>query len=78
LHNTGGTFNVSALTDIFVSGGTYSTGTATFNNSTGGTFNVAGFYTGATDVFVTSGTLITQPKLIVLQIILVERLMCQH
>jgi hypothetical protein len=66
---------VSALTDIFVSGGTYSAGTATFNNSTGGTFNVAGFYTGATDVFV-SGTLITQPKLIVLQIILVERLMC--
>jgi hypothetical protein len=37
---------VSALTDIFVSGGTYSAGTA-FNNSTGGTFNVAGFYTGA-------------------------------
>jgi hypothetical protein len=39
-------------------GGTYNnpTGTATFNNSTGGTFNVAGFYTGATDVFVTSGT----------------------
>jgi hypothetical protein len=30
------------------------TGTATFNNSTGGTFNVAGFYTGATDVFVTT------------------------
>jgi hypothetical protein len=26
---------VSALTDIFVSGGTYSAGTATFNNSTG-------------------------------------------
>jgi hypothetical protein len=26
-NNTGGTFNVSALTDIFVSGGTYSAGT---------------------------------------------------
>ena len=35
--------------DIFVSGGTYSAGTATFNNSTGGTFNVTGFYTGANE-----------------------------
>jgi hypothetical protein len=27
-----------------------------FTNNTGGTFNVSGFYTGATDVFVTGGT----------------------
>jgi hypothetical protein len=46
-------------TDIFVTGGTYSNGTATFTNNTGGTFNVSGFTTGGTsgfDVFVTGGT----------------------
>jgi hypothetical protein len=42
--------------DTFVTGGTYSEGTAIFTNNTGGTFNVTGFYTGATDVFVTGGT----------------------
>jgi len=42
--------------DTFVTGGTYSNGIATFTNNTGGTFNVIGFYTGATDVFVTGGT----------------------
>ena len=42
--------------DTFVTGGTYSAGTAVFTNNTGGTFNVTGFYTGATDVFVTGGT----------------------
>jgi hypothetical protein len=34
--------------DTFVTGGTYSNGTATFRNNTGGTFNVVGFYTGET------------------------------
>ena len=36
--------------DIFVSGGTYdnNTGTATFTNTSGGTFNVSGFMTGST------------------------------
>ena len=36
--------------DIFVSGGTYdnNTGTATFTNTSGGTFNVSGFTTGGT------------------------------
>jgi len=43
-------------TDIRVTGGTYSNGTATFTNNTGGTFNVGGFFTGSTDVFVTGGT----------------------
>jgi hypothetical protein len=35
-------------TDIRVTGGTYSNGTATFTNNTGGTFSVSGFLTGAT------------------------------
>jgi hypothetical protein len=34
--------------DTFVTGGTYSNGTAVFTNNTGGTFNVVGFYTGET------------------------------
>jgi hypothetical protein len=32
-------------TDIRVTGGTYTAGTATFRNNTGGTFNVTGFST---------------------------------
>jgi hypothetical protein len=35
-------------TDVFITGGTYSAGTATFTNNTGGTFNVTGFTTGGT------------------------------
>jgi len=45
--------------DTYVTGGTYSNGTAIFTNNTGGTFNVSGFYTGYTapiDVYVTGGT----------------------
>ena len=44
--------------DVFVTGGTYSTGTTTFTNNTGGTFNVTGFYTGETSVVnsITTGT----------------------
>jgi hypothetical protein len=44
-NNTGGTFNVTGLTLMiqFVTGGTYTDGTATFRNNTGGTFNVIGF-----------------------------------
>ena len=34
--------------DVFVTGGTYSNGTAIFTNNTGGTFNVTGFTTGNT------------------------------
>lgn len=34
--------------DVTVTGGTYSNGTAVFTNSTGGTFNVTGFTTGGT------------------------------
>jgi len=44
--------------DIRVTGGTYTTGTATFTNNTGGTFNVSGFSTGtsSTDIYVTGST----------------------
>ncbi len=41
-------------TDIRVTGGTYTNGTATFRNNTGGTFTVTGFKTS--DFFVTGGT----------------------
>lgn len=40
--------------DIYVTGGTYSTGAAVFTNNIGGTFTVNGFPSGV-DVFVTSG-----------------------
>lgn len=46
-------------TDITVTGGTYDndTGTATFTNTTGGTFNITGFTTGTTeDTYVTGIT----------------------
>jgi hypothetical protein len=41
----------------YVTGGTYTAGTAVFRNNTGGTFNVTGFSTGTTDTVVTGGTL---------------------
>ena len=37
---------LSAFTDTYVTGGTYTAGTATFVNTTGGTFNVTGFANG--------------------------------
>jgi hypothetical protein len=45
-----------SIKDIFVTGGTYSDGLVVFTNNSGGTFNVTGFYTGATDIFVTGAT----------------------
>ena len=36
------------ITDTYVTGGTYSAGTAIFTNTTGGTFSVSGFSTGST------------------------------
>jgi hypothetical protein len=43
--------------DVYVTGGTYSNGVATFTNNKGETFNVTGFLTGTTtDYFVTGGT----------------------
>jgi len=47
-------------TDITVTGGTYSNGTATFTNTTGGTFDVTGFTTGGgSDTYITGGTYTT-------------------
>ena len=45
-------------TDIRVTGGTYSAGTATFTNNTGGTFNVTGFSNGGVHnpVMIAGGT----------------------
>ncbi len=44
--------------DTYVTGGTYNenNGVATFTNNTGGTFSVTGFYTGATDIYITAVT----------------------
>lgn len=46
------------LEENALTGGTYNSvsGILTLNNNTGGTINISGFYTGATDVFVTGGT----------------------
>ena len=52
-----GVEQISASTssfDVFVTGGTYTNGTALFTNNTGGTFNVSGFTTGSTSIFTTN------------------------
>jgi hypothetical protein len=41
-------------TDIRITGGTYTSGTATFTNNTGGTFTVTGFSTGSTSSLATN------------------------
>ena len=45
------TLNLSAFSsqDTYITGGTYSNGSAIFINNTGGTFTINGFYTGNTD-----------------------------
>ena len=52
-------------TDVYVTGGTFNNGTATFTNNTGGTFNVTGFTTGTTDTYVTGFTY-TSPQTVIL------------
>jgi hypothetical protein len=47
-------YNLPVNFDVFVTGGTYSNGTANFINNTGGTFSVTGFVTG--DTYLTGGT----------------------
>ena len=53
--------NVNSLPDTFVTGGTLnsSTGTATFTNNTGGTFNITGFFTSGdtVNIYNNDGTL---------------------
>lgn len=39
-------YNLPVQPDIYVTGGTYSAGTAIFTNNAGGTFNISGFTTG--------------------------------
>ena len=41
--------------DVFVTGGTYNSGTASFVNSTGGTFTITGFSSGAVTSIATNG-----------------------
>jgi len=50
------TGTTGSVSDIFVSGGTYSAGTATFTNTSGGTFDVTGFT--SFDTYVIAGTYI--------------------
>ncbi len=54
LYGDGSNLTGISTQDTFVTGGTYSNGTATFTNNTGGTFNVGGFVTG--DTYVTGLT----------------------
>ena len=55
VRTTDGTIKTRSLPfDVFVTGGTYSSGSATFRNNTGGTFSVTGFKSD--DIFVTGGT----------------------
>ena len=44
-------------TDLYITGGTYSSGTLTLTNLTGGTITITGFYTDQDDVYVTGSTL---------------------
>ena len=46
-----GLTNLIATNDVFVTGGTYSSGTAIFTNNSGGTFNVTGFTSGVSGDF---------------------------
>lgn len=57
-NNTGGTFTVNALTDIYLSNANYSNGILSLINNTGGTITVSGFTTGitSTDTYITGAT----------------------
>ena len=44
--SSGNTHTFNTAKDIYVTGGTYSSGTAIFKNNSGGTFSVSGFSTG--------------------------------
>jgi hypothetical protein len=46
-NSTGGTITITGFTDVFVTGGTYTSGNAIFTNNTGGTFTVTGFAVGS-------------------------------
>jgi len=63
-NNTGGTFTLTGLTDVFVTGGTHSLtgGTTTFRNNTGGTFSVSGYTKPSDDIYVNSGSIGNGPS----------------
>lgn len=46
LYSTGGTLSITGFSDVYVTGGTYSSGTITFTNNSGSTFTVTGLTTG--------------------------------
>lgn len=56
--NSGNTISITGLTDIFSTGGTYSSGTLTINKNDGTSFNVSGLFTGYTSIVesLTTGT----------------------
>lgn len=49
-NNTGTVALISDIVNTYVTGGTYSSGTATFTNNNGGTFDVTGFISGDTNI----------------------------
>ena len=59
VNNTGGTVTITGFTDIFVTGSTYSNGSATFINNTGGTFILTGLTTPFTGGTVGGSTIFT-------------------
>ena len=59
LYGDGSNLTGISTQDTFVTGGTYSNGTATFTNNTGGTFNVTGLTTPFTGGTVTGSTSFT-------------------
>ena len=59
VNNTGGTFNVVGLTDLYITGGTYSNGILILVNNTGGTISITGLTASAVtsqDIYVTGAT----------------------
>lgn len=46
LYSTGSTISITGFSDVYVTGGTYSSGTITFTNNSGSTFNVTGIPIG--------------------------------
>lgn len=47
---------LNGVSDVYVTGGTYSDGTTTFTNNSGGTFDVTGFFKTSDDIYTTGLT----------------------
>jgi hypothetical protein len=63
LYSSGGTLSITGFSDVFVTGGTYSSGTITFRNNSGSTFNVTGIPTGGSFTGLTQMTEATRTGL---------------